>query len=115
MGGARAGVDLAELDRVLPPTFHLPDGLTCLSDDLPTTIDPSIANGALHNSIHPLWIPQLSGYLLMAHRHYKRGHPFRWGWSYVQLFILTDAAFQVKRYSKEICLAPLVKLLGAWL
>ena len=51
---------------------------------------PTIAKD-MHNSIHPLWLPELKGYLGVGHRHYAsgsdpltgewvRGRPFRFGY-----------------------------------
>ena len=76
----------------------------------------------LHNSIHPLWIPEMGAYLGVAHRHSKDGTgttarayerdgkphpPFQFGYAYRHVFLLLSPQLRVTRYSREYCLPAL--------
>ena len=77
----------------------------------------------LHNSIHPLWIPEMGAYLGVAHRHslpheggpparaYERDGkphpPFQFGYAYRHVFLLLSPQLRVTRYSREYCLPAL--------
>lgn len=73
------------------------------------------AREGMHNSIHPLWVPELGAYLGVGHRHYRDGSgsksdaaPFRYGHSYRQvLFTLSPTDFAMKHFSRELCFPSL--------
>ena len=73
----------------------------------------SFAQKGMHNSIHPLWVPELGAYLGVAHRHYRDGglsskEVFRFGSSYRQtLFTLSPVDFSMQRFSRELCFSSL--------
>ena len=83
-------------------------------------LPPGFAKIGMHNSIHPIWLPELSEYLCVGHRHYgdgsddkgeaKRNAHFRFGSSYRQIFFtLSPLDFSVRRFSREFCFPSLEK------
>merc|ERR1719221_1188318 len=72
---------------------------------------------ALHNSAHPIDLPEEGYYLVMAHRHLSRGSPgacklrndtrgcWRYGYNYQQYFILFDRKppFETLHVSPSFC------------
>ena len=81
----------------------------------------------MHNSIHPLWIPELGGYLGVGHRHFRSGAnnstgdglrhaPFRFGYSYRHVFFMlrsSEGAPRISRFSREFCLPALASTGGS--
>jgi FkbM family methyltransferase len=99
-----------EMTSVSPPTFRRADGSSCVAEDrLPSAFDTRQAHH-LHNSINPLWLPRLNGYLVMMHRHYRYGGArFYFGSGYRHIFLLTDRAFRVLRFSRELCFDAILR------
>ena len=107
------GAPLYELVNVAPRLeLRAPNGVYTRRDP-PATF----ATRGLHNSMHPLWLPEWSVYLGAAHRHYGEGRgpyfedssiPFHYGYSYRQvLFTLTPGDVRIRRFTRELCLPSL--------
>jgi len=72
----------------------------------------------MHNSMHPIWIPELSAFLGAGHRHLRQGYhdngsavrnaPFQYGSSYRHIFFTLNATTRsIVRFSREFCIAAL--------
>ena len=72
----------------------------------------------MHNSMHPLWVPELSAFLGAGHRHLRQGYdangagvrgaPFQYGSSYRHvLFTFNATTRRIARFSNEFCIAAL--------
>jgi len=82
---------------------------------------PPSFSSRMHNSISPLWVPELSAYLGVAHLHYSAGigderhdkdrgevAPFSYGFRYRHvLFTLPEHSASIDRYSRELCFPTL--------
>lgn len=117
-----AGAPAVELVESYPRLrFALPSGVVAHFAAAPPTFGP-----ATHNSIHPLWLPELGLYLAVAHRHlhadpHSAGQParalvdgeaatpppFEWGYGYVHTLYTLTPELRVARYSDEFCLPAL--------
>jgi len=83
--------------------------------ELFSRVPPSFGPAVHHNSIHPLWVPELGAYLGVSHRHYSSGTnhqtgrpepsaPFQYGYSYRHvLFTITPPDMRLTRHSRELC------------
>ena len=102
-----------------------------LADVAPMTEVADVVTGALtrvaaprrfsafmHNSMHPIWIPELSAFLGAGHRHLRQGYhdngsvlrnaPFQYGSSYRHIFFTLNATTRsIVRFSREFCIAAL--------
>jgi len=72
----------------------------------------------MHNSMHPIWVPELSAFLGVGHRHLREGYdtngriipsaPFQYGYSYRHVFFtFDDKTRRIVRFSREFCIAAL--------
>jgi hypothetical protein len=72
----------------------------------------------MHNSIHPIWVTELSAFLGVGHRHLRNGYgtdrsiiptaPFQYGYSYRHIFFTFDNnTRRIVRFSREFCIAAL--------
>mmetsp|Transcript_22702 Transcript_22702/g.37534 ORF Transcript_22702/g.37534 Transcript_22702/m.37534 type:complete len:447 (-) Transcript_22702:297-1637(-) len=111
--GVQDGQIWFELADVAPLTkVHMRSGLTHSHHA------PSSFAADMHNSINPVWMPELKAYLGIAHRHYRSGFvrlangmetrdknsPFQFGYAYRHVFFtLTARQYRIERYSREIC------------
>lgn len=64
------------------------------------------AQKQVHNSIHPLWLPEVNGYLGAGHYSQSTGgKDWKWGSNYLQFMMLLDAKppFQMRNRTGDFC------------
>ncbi|KAL1518780.1 hypothetical protein AB1Y20_003064 [Prymnesium parvum] len=109
-----------ELADVAPITkVHAADGRQ-LFHPVPASFGAAVH----HNSINPLWVPELRAYLGVSHRHYLDGTssstgrfdpsaPFQYGYAYRHVFFTIEPPLmKIVRHSREFCFPSLEALEG---
>jgi hypothetical protein len=83
-----------------------------------TSYPPLQFSTFMHNSMHPIWVPELAAFLGIGHRHLREGYdangrvvhnaPFQYGSSYRHVFFTLNATTRrINRFSREFCIAAL--------
>jgi hypothetical protein len=87
----------ARFHTTRPPLFN---PAVWLADVYASSQNQSCFN---HNSIHPLFLPELGGFLAISHRKYggEATTHFDFGSQYRYIFLVLDSTFRILRHSRE--------------